>query len=419
MGYQPISGKNIILGITGSIASYKSVDLASKLTQLGAEVDVILTEAATKFINPLTFQSVTGRQAYTDQDLWGDKAHILHVNLTKDADMLCIAPITANTIAKLAHGFCNDLLSISALAIGTGKDSIPVIIAPAMDGNMFDHEATQHNLNILIKRGYHITGPAMGHLASGLVAQGRMSEPIIILDKIRYLLSRTGPLRRKKIVVTAGGTREPIDPVRVITNLSSGKQGVAIAQSALDYGADVVLISPPLDLSIPNDVVHKIAQTAQEMQDAVLEETKNADVLIMAAAVADFRPKSYKTQKIKNKIKPLILELEPTPDILTLVSKRKQSSGTPRVTIGFAAETNDLLKNAQKKLNEKKLDMIIANDVSAVNAGFSVDTNKVSIIPAHGAVEHLPLMQKAEVADIIIQRVISILEETTNNLDKS
>ena len=409
---QPLEKKKIILGVTGSIAVYKSVDVASKLTQLGAEVQTILSNSAKRFVSPLTFQSVTGKRAFTDEDLWGNEAHILHVNMSKDADLFVVAPITANTIAKLAHGIADNLLTITALTIGSGENSIPTLIAPAMDARMFEHEVTQKNLDVLIQRGYKIIGPEKGRLASGLYAKGRMSEPKTIIDNIRYLLTREGPLRGTKIVVTAGGTREPIDPVRVITNLSSGKQGLAIVQSALDYGAEVTLISPELSQPIPTGANYHKAQTAEEMKTAVIEACQSADILIMAAAIADFRPKSKKTQKIKKHDSELVIALEPTTDILRQVAKQKTETGHPKITIGFAAETTDLLANAKKKLLDKKLDMIIANDVTEPHAGFSVDTNKVTIITSNGAIDKLPLMSKAEVADVILQKIITEISTT-------
>ena len=248
----PIKNKKIILGVTGSIAAYKSVDLASKLTQSGAQVEVILTKAATEFISPMTFQSVTGQHAYTETDLWGSDAHVLHIGLAHKADMLVIAPASANTLAKLAHGIADNLLTVTALGLHREEFQAPLLIAPAMDAGMFSHPATQENVRTLKQRGNHFIGPEEGHLASGLVAKGRMSEPPIILGKIRYLLSRDGPLRGQHFVVSAGGTQEDIDLVRYITNRSSGKQGYALAQAALDAGAEVTLISAPTNLAPPS-----------------------------------------------------------------------------------------------------------------------------------------------------------------------
>jgi phosphopantothenoylcysteine decarboxylase/phosphopantothenate--cysteine ligase len=282
-GMSILSGKHIILGVTGSIAAYKAADLASKLTQAGAQVDVILTTSAEKFITPLTFQSVTGRRAYVDSDLWGNESHVIHVGLGHKADLLAIMPCTANTIAKLAHGQSDSLLTVTALA-----STAPLIISPAMDGGMYDHPATQENLDTLRKRGADIIEPMEGHLASGLTGKGRLPETPDLIGHIRLILGRRGSLADKKVVVTAGGTAEPIDPVRVITNRSSGKQGYALVQAALDAGAQVTLITTPTKLTPPvgAEVVH--VETAQQMLDAVLKESDGCDALIMAAAVADF-----------------------------------------------------------------------------------------------------------------------------------
>lgn len=400
-----LSNKRIILGVTGSIAAYKAADLASKLTQAGAQVDVILTGAAEKFITPLTFQSVTGRRAYTDSDLWGGEAHVLHVGMGHAADLLVIAPCTANTIAKLAHGQADSLLTITALAA-----ACPLVIAPAMDGGMFDHPATQENLAALIKRGAYILEPAEGHLASGLTGKGRLPETPDLLGHIRLVLGRGGQLAGKKVVITAGGTQEPLDPVRVLTNKSSGRQAYAIAQAALDAGAQVTLITTPVSLTPPAGSHVLSVQTAKQMLDAVLEACAGADALIMAAAVADFRPKDQAQDKIKKEGGVPQIELEATEDILKTVSSRKGSAGRPRVVAGFAAESRDLLENASAKLASKRLDMIAANDISATDAGFAVETNRVTLLYADGRKESLPLMSKMEVAEILMERIAALLE---------
>ena len=408
-----LKNKRVLLGVTGSIAAFKAADLASKLTQMDAQVDVILTPAAEKFITPLTFQSVTGRHTFTESDLWGGEAHVLHVGLGKSADVLVVAPCTANTIAKLAHGEADDLLTITALAA-----SCPLLIAPAMDGGMFDHPATQENLSKLKERGTYIAGPAEGHLASGLAGKGRLLEPTELIGHIRFVLGRKGRLADKKVVVTAGGTQEPLDPVRVLTNKSSGKQGYALAQAALDAGANVTLIATPTSLTPPIGACVVNVQTAKEMMDAVLRESSDADALIMAAAVADFRPKQAAGNKMKKRDGIPQIELEETEDILEAVAAQKlalseaEGSGKkwPRVTVGFAAESRDLLENAGEKLKSKNLDFIVANDISSKDAGFSVDTNRVTLLYANGEEKSLPLMSKAEVADVIIERVAALLE---------
>ena len=396
--------KHILLGVTGSIAAYKAADLASKLTQAGALLDVVLTPSAEKFVTPLTFQSVTGRRAYTDADLWGNEAHVLHVGLGHSTDLLVIAPCTANTLAKLAHGEADSLLSVTALAA-----QCPLLIAPAMESNMFAHPATQANLTKLTERGAYLAGPAEGHLASGKSGRGRMLETDELLGHIRLVLGQKGPLAGKKVVVTAGGTHEPLDPVRVLTNRSSGKQGYALAQAAIDAGAKVCLIST---VNLPPPVGARVAEvrTAQEMLEVVLEESATADVLIMAAAVADFRPKKVAESKLKRKDGIPQVELEAAPDILGTVAGLEPGKKRLKVVVGFAAESRDLLENATIKLQSKQLDIIAANDISATDAGFSVDTNRVTLLYPDGRSEALPLMSKFEVAETILARVAALLE---------
>ncbi|MFO7625220.1 MAG: bifunctional phosphopantothenoylcysteine decarboxylase/phosphopantothenate--cysteine ligase CoaBC [Anaerolineales bacterium] len=402
----PLQDKHILLGVTGSIACYKAADLASKLTQAGALVDVILTHSAEQFIHPLSFQSVTGRRAFCEADLWGNQAHVLHVGLGHSADLLVIAPATANTIAKLAHGIADNLLTVTALAA-----SCPLMIAPAMDGGMFEHPATQANLEVLVQRGALIAGPAKGHLASGLEGVGRLLETQEIMGQIRHVLGKKGPLKGRKVVVTAGGTQEPLDPVRTITNRSSGKQGFSLAQAALDLGADVTLIAGITPLSTPTGAWRIDVQTAQEMLAAVLEQVKDADVLLMAAAVADFRPKNPTGQKIKKSHGIPQLELEATPDILAAVAQIKHETGYPRISVGFAAESKDLLANARRKLTEKQVNMIVANDITAEGAGFAVDTNLVTLLEPSGEAQALPQLSKEEVAQVILERVVTLLED--------
>lgn len=405
-----LSQKNILLGVTGSIAAYKAADLASKLTQAGAAVDVILTPAAIEFITPLTFQSVTGRPALTDQALWGAEAHILHVGLGHSADMFVIAPATANTLAKLAYGLADNLLVLTSLSFGPGTTDRPLLIAPAMDGGMLEHPATQQNLETLRQRGAIIVGPEVGHLASGMEALGRMTEPSVLLGHIRYLLTRHGPLEGYRVVVTAGGTQEVIDPVRLITNRSSGKQGYALAQAALDSGAEVTLISTATSLEVPHGVELVRVTTTAELEKAVLEVCQQANALLMAAAVADFRPTRPASQKIKKASGLPLIEWEPTHDILSMVTSQKQRSGRPDVVIGFAAESQDLLANATAKLKSKKLDLIVANDISTSGSGFAVDTNQVTLLYPDGQTLPLPVLTKTEVAEKVIAEVIKMLK---------
>ncbi len=422
-----LQGKHIVLGITGSIAAFKAAELASQLAQMGALLDVILTPAAEKFIAPLTLQSVTGRHAFTEADLWGGEAHVLHVGLGQTADLLIIAPCTANTIASLAHGQANNLLTITALAA-----RCPVMVAPAMDGGMLDHPATRANLDTLLRRGVYVAGPAEGHLASGLTGKGRLVEPSELIGHIRLVLGRAGALAGRKVVISAGGSQEPLDPVRVLTNKSSGKQGYALAQAAIDAGAEVTLISAPVALVPPVGVRLVPVQTAHEMLDAVLKESAVSDVLVMAAAVADFRPVRSAKDKLKTRDGIPEVELEATEDILKAVAASKRvaepgmrvmkspaagSGGAsrpetlgPRVVVGFAAESRDLLDNASEKLRSKDLDLIVANDITARDAGFGTETNRVTIVRRNGEREALPLMSKSEVAEAIIERVAGLLE---------
>ncbi len=398
------TSKHILLGITGSIAAYKAAELASRLTQEGAQVDVILTPAAERFVAPLTFQSVTGRKAFTEAELWGGEAHVLHVGLGHSADLLVIAPCTANTIARLAHGIADDLLTITALAA-----RCPIIIAPAMDVGMYTHPATQENIRLLNERGLHFAGPGEGRMASGLTGKGRMLEPAELLGHMRLILGKNGKLAGRKVVVTAGGTQEPIDPVRVITNRSSGKQGYALAQAALDAGAQVTLITAPTALSAPVGARLIEVRTAAEMLEAVLAESAGVDALLMAAAVADFRPKKAAENKLKKQDGILQIELEAAPDILETVAGQKSRKNRPCLVVGFAAESRDLVKNASAKLSSKKLDMIVANDITAPDSGFAVNTNRVTLLFKDAKVESLPLMSKAEVAEVILERVAGML----------
>ena len=395
--------KHILLGVTGSIAGYKAADLASKLAQSGSQVDVILTGAGEKFVTPLTFQSVTGRRAYIDSDLWGNEAHVLHVSFGKSADLLVIAPCTAHTLAKLAHGLADNLLTVTALAA-----ECPLVIAPAMDGGMFYHPTTQENIAKLKAGGAIIVGPAEGHLASGLTGKGRMIEPAEIMGHIRIILGRNGKLAGKKVVVTAGGTQESIDPVRVISNHSSGKQGYALAQAALDSGAEVCLITAPTALPPPVGTRVIDVNSVQNMLDAVMSES--ADVLIMAAAGADFRPTHIAKDKLKKRDGIPQIELEAAPDILKTVAGSNLEKKRFKVVVGFAAENRDLLENASEKLTSKKLDLIAANDISAKDAGFAVDNNRVTLLFASGTTETLPLMSKMEVAEKIIEHTSRLLE---------
>jgi phosphopantothenoylcysteine decarboxylase/phosphopantothenate--cysteine ligase len=402
----PLKDTRILLGVTGSIACYKAVDLASKLHQSGALVDVVLTQSAEQFLSPLTFQSLTGRPAYTDSGLWGAEGHVLHVGLAQDAELLVIAPITANTIAKIACGIADNLLTLTVLAAGC-----PVIIAPAMDGGMYSNPATQSNLEILKTRGVIVVGPAEGHLASGLTGLGRMLETQSIFGHVRHLLSREGILKGRKFVVTAGPTQEPIDPVRFISNFSSGKQGFALAQAALDKGAKVTLIAGPVNLSTPIGVDRIDVKTSMEMNAAVLAEVKDADALVMAAAVSDYSPKDVMENKSKKGAGNLSLNLKMNPDILSNVSELRSKTQKPAVCVGFSAESQNLKENAKNKMLHKNLDLMVANDITASDSGFNVNTNRVTLLYPDGRSEDLPLMSKFEVADTVMERIAIILSQ--------
>ena len=393
----PLNNKRVVLGVTGSIACYKAADLASKLVQNGALVDVILTSAATQFVSELTFRSITHRSVFTDLYSSESELSINHVALAETADIIIVAPTTANTIAKIANGISDDVLTTTILATRA-----PIIIAPAMDANMFDNAATQANVTTLITRGVFIAGPANGRLASGLIGQGRMVEPSNIISSANMILGKDGDFSGKKIVVSAGGTEEAIDPVRNITNRSSGKMGYAIAEAARDRGAIVSLVAAPNALPKPVGILVTKIQSAEEMKKVIATECDGADALIMAAAVADWRPLKKLDSKAKKSISDTwSLELVKNPDIIGSIKNDSL------IKVGFAAESENLIENSKTKVKSKNLDFIVANDITAKDSGFSVDTNKVTIIHSNGNIESLPLMSKYDVAHSILDRVKS------------
>ena len=398
---RPFQGRNIVLGVTGSIACYKAVDLASKLSQTGAHVDVIMTESATKFVSPITFRSITHRPVVTDMFDPVSELGIHHVAVAERADVVVVAPATADFIAKAANGMADDALGTTILAT-----TAPVLIAPAMDGHMYENAATQANLESLRGRGVSIAGPASGHLASGLSGKGRLLETPELLGHIALVLGRNGDLAGRKVVVSAGGTQEAIDPVRIITNRSSGKMGYAIAEAARDRGAQVTLVTAPTALDDPTgaEVVH--AASVAEMREAVLGACVGADILVMAAALSDYRPAQTASQKIKKEpdSEGMSLHLLKNEDFFVEVPK-----GVLRV--GFAAETESLVSNAEVKLRDKGLDLIAANDVTEEGSGFEVETNKVTLIDRSGEVEELPLMDKYDVGHRILDRAIELMEK--------
>ncbi|HAJ01247.1 MAG TPA: bifunctional phosphopantothenoylcysteine decarboxylase/phosphopantothenate--cysteine ligase CoaBC [Dehalococcoidia bacterium] len=393
----PLENKRVILGVTGSIACYKALDLASKMVQAGALVDTVMSYGATQFVTPLAFRSITHREVVTDLFDTNSTYSIEHIELAQQADIVVIAPATAHCIAKLAAGLADDPLTTTILAT-----TAPLLVAPAMDGGMFSHPATQENLAKLRQRGVMIAGPASGRLASGLIGTGRLLETPELLGHIAYALGKDGDLAGKTIVVSAGGTMEPIDPVRVITNHSSGKMGYALAEAGRDRGAKVILVAAPTGLPDPALVEVVAVKTAQEMCDAVLERVKGADALIMAAAVADYRPTTEADQKIKKASADLTIDLAKTTDIL-------EAATGDFVKVGFSAETQNLVSNAKIKVGSKNLDLIVANDVTDPDSGFGIDTNKVTLIDRDLNVEELPVLTKYEVGHRILDRVSKLL----------
>ena len=393
----PLADKHVVLGVTGSIACYKALDLASKLVQAGALVDTIMSYGATQFVTPLAFRSITHRVVVTDTFDPHSDFSIEHLALAQRADIMVIAPATAHCIAKLAAGLADDPLTTTVIAT-----TAPLLVAPAMDGNMFDHPATQENLAKLRQRGVVIAGPASGRLASGMTGIGRLLETSDLLGYIAYTLGKDGDLAGRTIVVSAGGTMEPIDPVRVITNHSSGKMGYALAEAARDRGAKVILVTAPTSLPDPAVVEVVKVTTAQQMCDAVLQKVKGADALIMAAAVADYRPAAEAEQKIKKSLDDLTINLSKTTDIL-------EAAQGDFVKVGFSAETQDLVSNAKAKVSGKGLDLIVANDVTEPQSGFGVDTNRVTLIDRNLQVEELPLLTKYEVGQRVLDRVKALL----------
>src|SRR6266516_5599465 len=412
--------RRILVGICSGIASYKAVELVSRLQQAGALVDVIMSERADEFVRPLTFSTLSHRPVYSD--LWepSGRAAETHIALAEEADILVIVPATANTIAKLAHGMADNMLTAVALAT-----KATLLLAPAMHQNMYTHSATQANLALLRERGACIVEPEIGRLASGEVGMGRLPDTSVLLESINVVLGRNGDLAGRRVVVTAGGTQEPIDPVRYLGNRSSGKMGYALAVEARDRGAYVILISGPVVLDVPYGVEVRRVDTAIQMRDAVHDAVIDADVLVMSAAVADFRPAEVATQKLKKSESQelaeqngFFLRLVRNPDILeeladsVYTNPGNERSGRRLVRVGFAAETSNLAVYASAKLITKHLDLLVANDVSRSDSGFGAETNKVHIFHANGAVEDLPVMPKIGVAAAIWDRIVSLLSTT-------
>jgi phosphopantothenoylcysteine decarboxylase / phosphopantothenate---cysteine ligase len=393
-----LKDRRIVLGVTGGIAAYKSAELVRELVRAEAQVQVVMTQSAQAFITPLTFQTLSGNPVITELFSLIEESRIGHISLADKAEVLVIAPATANIIGKIAAGIADDMLTTIVMAT-----KAPVLLAPAMNVHMWENAVCQENIAKLRKRGYSFIDPEIGELACGYEGKGRLAEVSAIVEEICALLSPKD-FSRETTLITAGPTEEPIDPVRFITNGSSGKMGFALARAARRRGAEVILISGPTTLPTPRQVKCIRVRSAAQMREAVLTNLENASVLLMAAAVSDYRPKQTAPGKIKKSELKTVLEVERNPDILSEAGKRKGK----RILVGFAAETENLLQNARSKLNEKNLDLIVANDISLPGAGFEVDTNIVKMIDCSGKLEELPLMTKDALADRILDRVAQL-----------
>lgn len=397
-----LAGKNILLGVTGGIAAYKACDLTSKLTQLGANVRVVMTEGAAKFVSPLTFQALSRNDVYVDTFDEKDPEKIAHIDLADWAEIAIIAPASANTIGKLSNGIADNMLTTILLATRA-----TVYIAPAMNVHMYNNQAVIENMKRLVSFGYHFIEPAAGYLACGYVGKGRLEEPLTIIETIEAHLQQSSRLQGKKVLISAGPTQEKVDPVRYFTNHSSGKMGFALAEAAAQLGAEVTIVAGPVHLETPAGNVRRIdVISADDMYDAVWKHYESSDIVIKAAAVADYRPKMTFDQKMKKDASDLNIEMERTKDILHALGERKSH----QFLVGFAAETNDVLKYGKKKLKEKNLDAIVINNVAEAGAGFGVDTNIVTYMNKNGKEEHLPLATKKEVAQQLLKLIIQDIE---------
>lgn len=395
-----LTGREIVLGVTGGIAAYKSAEIVSRLRHLGANVHVIMTKNATEFVSPLTFQTLSANQVVTDTFAAPEYWNVEHVALAKLAEVFVIAPATANILAKMANGIADDMLSTTVLAT-----KAPILTAPAMNTGMWTAEAMEQNVKTLKERGVLMIGPESGILACGDEGAGRMSEPEAIVEEICRILRRKQDFAGKKMLVTAGATRERLDPVRFITNDSSGKMGFAIAEAARDRGAEVTVIRGSVTAEIPAGIRMIPVESAQDLYDAMMKEAPGQDIIIQAAAVSDYRPAEQKDKKIK-KVNGgnLMLELTENPDVAKAIGEKKKPG---QILVGFAAETDNVEKNAQSKLKKKNLDMIVANDVTKPGAGFNVDTNIAALITADGIVEQ-PLQTKRQLAEKILDKILEI-----------
>ena len=395
---RPLKGKHIVVGVTAGIAAYKAVDLVSRLYKAGAEVKVVMTRNATKFVSPLVFGEISKHKVAVEMFENVQNWNVEHIAYATWADAYVIAPATANMIAKMSNGIADDMLSTQLLAT-----TAPVFVCPAMNSNMYTHPTVQENLTILRGRGVHVLEPDSGLLACGVEGKGRLPDPQKIMDWVDFHLGKTELLQGKTVIVSAGGTQEAIDPVRYITNRSSGKMGYAVALKAAQAGAKTILVSAPTDLAVPIGVERIIVCSATEMKEAIDSHYDSADAVIMAAAVADYRVAEVADNKIK-KQETMTLELVKNPDILASLGDRKQH----QKLIGFAAETQDVITYGKEKVRKKNLDMLVANDVSKLNAGFDVDTNEVTFIYPGDQIVSLPNMSKLDVAERIIQALADL-----------
>lgn len=396
-----LKDKTVVIGVSGGIAVYKTLDVISRLRKLGVNVNVIMTKSATEFVTPLSFQSLS--QNYVVCDMFEDPKtwDVEHVSLAKRADVFLIAPATANVIGKIANGIADDMLTTTVMAT-----KAKVLIAPAMNTNMYENPILQRNINTLKELGYNFVEPESGRLACGDTGKGKLASPEIIVDEVVKLLSKEQDLKGKSIIVTAGPTVESIDPMRYITNRSTGKMGYSIAKEAIERGADVTLITGPTNLTPPQNLKKLVKiESAKDMYEAVLENLDGNDVVIKSAAVADYKPKNYSNKKIKKSDDDLIIELDRNKDIAQEIGKIKNN----KILVGFAAETNDLIENASLKIKKKNLDFIVANDLTKEGAGFGVDTNIVKIIDKEGNITEYPKMKKEEVANIILNKIKELL----------
>jgi len=396
-----VNGKVIVVGVTGSIAAYKAAELVSRLAQRGAQVHVVMSAHAPRFVAPLTFRTLSGHPVVEDMFAAPEQWEVAHVSLADRADLVVVAPATANVIAKLAGGVADDMLTSLVLATRA-----PVLVAPAMNSKMLAHPATQANLRRLAELNYRVIEPDTGMLACGYEGKGRLADPATILGRIEQELSPRRDLEGLRVMVTAGPTREWLDPVRYLSNPASGKMGYALAEAAAARGAEVVLVSGPTNLPAPPGVTLERVETTVQMCEAALAAAKGADLVLAAAAPVDWRPQEQAGQKIKKAPGPPTLRLVENPDLLASLGRE-----TGRVVVGFAAETENLVKNARAKLAAKGADLVVANDLGAPGAGFGGDTNQVVLVGAQGEPEALPLMSKRELADRILDRTLGLLQQ--------